>query len=317
MMLDELTYRARWLRSLMKSCRLCPRACGVDRSAGETGFCGLGPELRVAKALLHHGEEPPLVGRGGSGAVFFSGCTLRCVFCQNHQISHDGLGHAMTAEALGREMLELESSGCENINLVTPTAQLPAALEALAVAREGGLRVPLVYNSGGYESVEVLRVLDGIVDIYLPDFKYGTDEAARRYSSAPEHPGFVAQCLEAVREMYRQVGPLRTRGDAAVRGLIVRHLVLPENRARTDLVLELLAEQLSPRISLSLMAQYRPCAGAGDFPEINRRIRREEYEAALETAEALGFEEGWFQDLDEIDGGFLPDFGREEPFEGN
>ncbi len=289
----------------------------MDRSGSDRGFCDLGSNLLVARTLLHRGEEPPLTAEGGSGAVFFSGCTLRCVFCQNYQISHRRRGRPLTPEALGREMLGLQSSGCENINLVTPTAQLPAVLDALAVAREGGLRVPLVYNTGGYESVEVLRILDGVVDVYLPDFKYGTEEAARRYSAVPEHPGYVEQCLKAIREMHAQVGRLRMRRGAAIRGLIVRHLVLPGNAARTDRVLKCLAEEISPDISLSLMAQYQPSAGAGDFPELNRRIFREEYDAAVEVAEHFGFHRGWFQDVDRVDGGFLPDFDREEPFEGN
>ncbi len=223
----------------------------------------------------------------------------------------------MTPEALGREMLNLQASGCENINLVTPTAQLPVVLEALVIAREAGLEVPLVYNTGGFESVEVLRILDGVVDVYLPDFKYGTDDAARRYSSAPEDPGYVEPCLEAIREMYRQVGRLEVRNGVAVRGLIVRHLVLPENLARTDLVLKLLAEEISPDIHLSLMAQYQPCADVGKFPELDRRIRSDEYAAAVDIAETLGFHSGWFQEADEIDGGFLPDFEQDEPFEGN
>ncbi len=283
----------------------------MDRTRGETGFCGVGPDLRVASVLIHRGEEPPLVGSGGSGTVFFSGCTLRCKYCQNHQISQGGLGESTSAEALAARLLKLEAEGCENVNLVTPTAQLPGILEALGIARGQGLSVPVVYNTGGYESVEVLRHLEGIVDVYLPDFKYGTDEAAERYSSAPD---YVDYTRAAIREMSRQVGPLEIRDGVAARGLIVRHLVLPGNLARTDLVLGFLAEDVPAEVSLSLMAQYRPCFRAAEFPELNRRLRAAEYEQAVNLAESLGFTRGWFQSVEEIDGGFLPDFDDDDPF---
>lgn len=311
MTVSDLEDRARVLHSLALSCGLCPRACRAERLAGSLGFCGLGPGLRVARAVVHGGEEPPLVGEGGSGAVFFSGCTLRCVFCQNHQISQGGMGGAATAEGLAADFLRLQSFGCHNINLVTPTPQLPWILEGVAIASLRGLRVPLVYNTSGYESVETLRCLDGVVDVYLPDFKYGTNEAAERFSSAP---GYVDQSLAAIREMYRQVGPLQTRGRVATRGLLVRHLVLPGNAARTDRALRLLADEIGPEVPLSLMAQYQPCFRAGEFPELDRRLGREEYEAAVATAESLDFSVGWFQEVDEIDGTFLPDFKSDTPF---
>jgi len=275
------------------------------------GFCNLGPEPKVAKAVVHRGEEPPLVGSGGSGAVFFSGCTLRCVFCQNHQISQGRLGEFTTPDALAAEFIRLQEKGCVNVNLVTPTPHLPAILQSLAAARGLGLRIPIVYNTGGYESVEVLERLEGVVDVYLPDFKYGTNEAAERFSSAPR---YVEHALAAIVEMRRQVGRLEVRDGVAVRGMIVRHLVLPENLARTDRALALLAESVSTDIALSLMAQYQPSFLAARIRGIRRRLRPTEYERAVMTARALGFSEGWFQDLEQIDGRFLPDFDREDPF---
>jgi putative pyruvate formate lyase activating enzyme len=272
----------------------------------------LGLDLRVARTLIHRGEEPPLVGTGGSGTVFLTGCTLHCCFCQNHQISQEGLGEITEPEILGARLVELQSAGCVNVNLVTPTAQLPGLLEALAVARKNGLDVPIVYNTGGYESTEILRHLEGVVDVYLPDFKYGCDASARRFSSAPD---YAVHALAAIQEMYRQVGPLETRDGVARRGLIVRHLVLPDNLARTDRVLRLLAEDVSRDLALSLMAQYQPAYRASEFTEVNRRLRRDEYEKAVELAESLGFRHGWFQELEEIDGEFLPDFNLDSPFQ--
>jgi putative pyruvate formate lyase activating enzyme len=226
-----------------------------------------------------------LVGRGGSGTIFFTGCNLHCVFCQNYEISQLGQGREITAEELAAWMLHLQEIGCENINLVTPTHQAPQIVAALALAREGGLRLPIVWNCGGYESVEALQLLSGIVDIYMPDFKYGDSQVAARYSDAP---GYFEAAQGALREMHRQVGDLEVVDGVARRGLLVRHLVLPGGLAGTEEVLRFIAEEISRGTFVNIMAQYYPTYRAWEFPELSRRITREEYRKALELARRLG-----------------------------
>lgn len=293
----ELHARARRLHALLSPCRLCPRACGARRCGGEQGFCQLGAGLRVFCTNLHHGEEPPLSGSRGSGTVFFSGCNLRCVFCQNFSFSQFGNGAELTPDALAARMLDLQRRGAHNINWVTPSAQIAAAVEALAIARVGGLSLPLVYNCSGYESVEVLRLLDGVVDIYLPDAKYAAGEPAARFSSAPDYPVINRA---AIREMWRQAGPLQLDAHGiAQRGLLVRHLVLPHNLAGTRGVLHMLYDECGTDVTISLMHQYFPAHHAQHIPEIARRITWEEYEAALQAFDDFSFTTAYIQDWQE------------------
>jgi putative pyruvate formate lyase activating enzyme len=258
-------------RALMDGCRLCPRECGARRLGGELGACGVGDAAIVSSYGPHFGEEMPLVGRGGSGTIFFARCNLHCVYCQNADISQRGDGEVVSAARLARMMLELQRLGCHNINVVTPTHQV--------------FQVPLVYNCGGYESVETLRLLDGIVDIYMPDFKYTDAETARRYSGVDDYPD---RAEAAIREMHRQVGDLMLDGRGiAQRGLLVRHLVLPDGLAGTVQVAEFLAT-LSRNTYVNIMGQYRPCHLAGEHPPLNRRPSAAEMTQAIHAARAAG-----------------------------
>jgi len=254
----------------------------VNRLAGEKGTCRVGRQAMVSSFGPHFGEESPLVGYYGSGTIFLTYCNLRCVFCQNYDISHLGHGHPVAPEQLANMMLALQARGCHNINFVTPTHVVPQLLEAIVLAAERDLNVPLVYNCGGYESVETLRLLDGVFDIYMPDFKYTEATVAKRLSGAEDYPLIVKAALK---EMHRQVGDLVVdeRG-IALRGMIVRHLVLPNNLAGTEEAMRFLAEELSPHTYVNVMAQYRPCYRALEFPEIARRPAREEFRAAVQAA---------------------------------
>ncbi|MHC4806306.1 MAG: radical SAM protein [Planctomycetota bacterium] len=274
----------------MNPCVLCPRKCKVDRSKGETGFCGIACLPVVSSVNPHFGEESVLVGSGGSGTIFFAGCNLGCVFCQNFDISHHRHGRQVTIEQLAGSMLELQDYGCSNINFVTPTHVIPAITAALELARKGGLTLPTVYNSGGYDSVETLKLLDGFVDIYMPDMKYSDSEVAEELSSSPDYPQ-VNQA--AVKEMHRQVGDLRTekglapplRGAGlATRGLLVRHLVLPEQLAGSFEIIDFLADQISLSTTINVMAQYHPCYKASAHPKINPRPTLEEIQSARQYA---------------------------------
>ena len=292
----ELARRAQAAREMMRPCRVCPRECGVDRLAGELGVCRQGADPVVASWNLHPWEEPPISGTRGSGAIFFSGCAGRCLFCQNWPISQLGHGQAVSAERLAEMMLELEDQGAHNVNLVTATHFVPAVLAALDIAARRGLRLPLVYNCGGYESLETLRLLDGVVDVYLPDAKYADDVVARRLSG---FPNYVAVNRAALREMRRQVGELVLDDKGlARRGLIVRHLVLPAGLAGTAEVLRWIATELSPRVPVSLMAQYFPAHRAQGDPLLGRHITLDEYLEALEAFDAAGLERGWRQEYD-------------------
>jgi putative pyruvate formate lyase activating enzyme len=283
----ELARREAQLRAIYESCRLCPRACGVNRLRGKTGVCGLPARLKIASSHPHFGEERPLVGRGGSGTIFFSHCNLLCEFCQNWPINHRGDGVWHSDRDCARLMIALQDQGCHNINLVTPSHCVPSIVSALRVAIGRGLRLPLVYNCSGYEPVEVLRLLDGIVDIYLPDFKFTDPEAAARIARGVSDYPQVARA--AIREMHRQVGPLTVdENGIAFRGLLVRHLVLPNNQAGTDRFVEWMAEDLGPDTSINIMGQYRPEHRASQFPEIARRVTRAEYRQALDWARQAG-----------------------------
>ncbi|MCX6672604.1 MAG: radical SAM protein [Methanothrix sp.] len=287
---EVLQDRARAAVARLASCDLCPRRCGVNRLADERGFCRCGRRARVSGFAPHYGEEAPLVGRAGSGTIFFCGCNLACVFCQNYEISQQDGGREVSAQALARMMLALQRQGCHNINFVTPSHVVPQILEALVLAREEGLNVPLVYNSGGYDSVDTLRLLDGIFDIYMPDAKYGSDEPALKYSQVT---GYTGVMKSAIWEMHRQVGDLVIDEDGvAVRGLLVRHLVLPEDAAGTTEVVRFLSEEISPNTYLNVMAQFRPEHNACRFPELNRPITGREYAHALHLAAQAGLARG-------------------------
>ncbi len=283
------------LNALLTGCTVCPFHCGIDRSRGTEGRCRSGILPKVASWNLHHGEEPPISGVRGSGTIFFSGCSFRCVFCQNYPISQLGHGREITVTELADRMLLLQKKGAHNINLVTPTHFVPQIVEALASAVQGGLRIPLVYNSNGYDDVKTLKLLEGIVDIYLPDMKYGADSNAERYSGVS---GYVERNRAAVYEMYRQVRELRVDDSGiAQKGLIIRHLVLPGNAANTREVLESIA-RISPMIPVSLMSQYFPAYRAHAMSELNRRLRAEEYAYVTDILDRLGLENGWTQPLD-------------------
>jgi len=291
----ELQRRIEHAHEMLNHCALCPRACGVNRLAGEKGYCQAGAEPVIASWTAHPWEEPPISGTNGSGTVFFTHCTARCLFCQNYPISQLGVGQQVTIERLAEMMLELQARGCHNINLVTPTHFVPQILTALPMAIEQGLHLPLVYNSSGYETIETLQLLDGVVDIYLPDAKYADNGIARRLSG---FSGYVEVNRAALREMYRQVGEelLLDEHGLAVRGLIIRHMVLPAKLAGTWQVLAWIARELSPFIYISLMAQYFPAHQAVGDPVLGRKITDEEYLDALAAFDALGLERGWRQE---------------------
>jgi len=283
----ELADRARQAWARLADCDLCPRDCHVDRRAGVAGaVCRTGELAVVASAFPHFGEERCLVGRCGSGTIFFSWCNLRCQFCQNFDISQQGHGEPVTPEELAAMMLELQVRGCHNINFVTPSHVVPQILAAVLIAVEQGLRVPLVYNTGGYDALVALRLLDGAIDIYMPDMKYADEELARRYSKVRNYP---AVNRAAVKEMHRQVGDLQfDQSGVAVRGVLVRHLVLPNRIAGTAEVMRFLAEEVSPRTYVNIMDQYRPCFHAEGLEAIDRRITAAEYAEAVQLAHAAG-----------------------------
>ena len=283
----ELKARVKELYAIYRSCRLCPRQCGVNRLKGELGVCQSISRVRVYSMHPHFGEERPLVGRGGSGTIFFSQCNLRCEFCQNWEINHRGDGRWMSDDDLAGLMKSAQETGCHNVNLVTPTHFVPNIVNALRTAIPRGLTVPLVYNCGGYEPVEIVKLLDGIVDIYLPDFKYMDGAMSEKYSSgARDYPERAA---EAIAEMHRQVGELAVdEKGIAVRGLIIRHLVLPNNIAGTERFVKWVATKLTPSTYVNIMAQYRPEHRAREYPEVSRRITNEESARAVAWAREAG-----------------------------
>jgi putative pyruvate formate lyase activating enzyme len=271
---------------LLRECTLCPRECRVDRTAGEKGFCKTGDKAFISSYGAHFGEEKPLVGRSGSGTIFMGNCNLGCIFCQNYSISHLEEGIEMSFKKLADIMLSLQNEGCHNINFVTPTHQMPMLLRSLLIATKKGLRLPIVYNCGGYESLHAIRLLEGVVDIYMPDFKYADPAMAKKYSGAENYPE-VARA--ALKEMHRQVGDLLTdKRGIAMRGLLVRHLVLPEGVAGTAKIVKFIAEEISINTYINIMDQYHPCYKAFDHPPLNRRISVKEYAEALDMAIKAG-----------------------------
>ncbi len=293
----ELKHRIEVAYQLLESCRVCPRECGVNRLKNDKiGFCRSGLNPVIASVSPHHGEEPPLSGARGSGTIFFGNCNLRCVYCQNYPISQLGTGTERTPGELACQMVWLQEQGCHNLNLVTPTHFMPQILKALGIAKERGFALPIVYNTSGYDSVEALKLLDSIVDIYLPDMRYSDDAAARKYSIAPHYPEVNRA---AVKEMYRQVGNLVLDDEGiAKRGLIIRHLVLPGGLSGTEGVMKFLAEEVSRDVYISLMSQYFPAYKTNEYKELSRRITADEYENARRIMEKYGLENGWMQELD-------------------
>lgn len=293
----ELNERIETAYQLLESCRVCPRECGVNRlKNGKLGFCRSGLNPIISSVSPHHGEEPPLSGTKGSGTIFFANCNLRCIYCQNYPISQMGNGEERTPGELACQMLWLQEQGCHNLNLVTPTHFMPQILKALGIARERGFNLPIVYNTSGYDSLESLRLLDGIVDIYLPDMRYSDDRTSLNYSIAPHYHEINRA---AIREMYRQVGNLvLDENGIAKRGLIIRHLILPNGLSGTGKIMKFLAEEISKDVYISLMSQYFPAYKATEHPEINRRITEKEYDAAYDIKMNYGLKNGWVQEFE-------------------
>jgi putative pyruvate formate lyase activating enzyme len=292
-------------KKLLVPCRVCPRECGVDRLGGEIGNCGAGSEVKVSSFHQHFGEEPPLVGRHGSGTIFFTHCNLHCVFCQNHEISQLGIGAETSLDELAQMVLRLQELGCHNINFVTPTPWVPQIVAALAIAQEQGLDIPIVYNCGGYESIETLRLLDGIIDIYMPDIKYAYNKHARKYSAVDNYWDVVRPALQ---EMHRQVGDLAVDKGIARRGLLIRHLVLPNGLAGSKECFEFIGRDLSKNTTVNVMAQYYPTFKASEYPDINRRITTQEYREALEELQRVGLESGFKQTIDTLFRTIVPEW---------
>jgi len=312
----ELERRAERLEARLGACDICPRRCGVNRLEGELGFCHSGRLPIVSSFCAHHGEEPALSGSRGSGTVFLGNCNMRCVYCQNYQISQNWekqRANEIDCHSLAEHMLYLQDElGCHNINFVSPSHFVPQLVRAVLEAVPTGLRLPLVYNTNSYDAIETLRELDGIVDIYLPDLRYASDDRANRFSQAPD---YVAQAHQAIKEMYRQVGELVIdEFGVAQRGVIVRHLILPNGLAGSKESLGWLASEVSPRVTVSIMSQYHPVHRAHQFPLLARPISLAEYEEVRRVMEGVGLENGWIQEMG-AQKVYLPDFEREgHPF---
>ena len=290
----ELQRRIDAALALLAECMFCPRKCKVNRLEKQKGFCQTGRKAMVLSYNPHFGEERPLVGSGGSGTIFFTNCNLGCVFCQNYEICHQSDGVEISPGQLAVMMVSLQKQGCHNINFVTPSHVVPQILEALPLAIDKGLTVPLVYNSSGYDSVDTLKLLDGIIDIYMPDFKFWDGDSAKRYAKAFDYP---ERARAAVKEMQRQVGELVINEQgSAEHGLLIRHLVMPGGLAETGKVLKFIAEEISPATYINIMDQYRPCGEADNFPPIDRMLNQNEYQEAIRLAHGVGLNR-----LDEMD----------------
>jgi putative pyruvate formate lyase activating enzyme len=281
MLKGSFSYAVSALWERMNPCTLCPRKCGVYRGKDEIGYCGIGELPKVSSVGPHFGEESVLVGRGGSGTIFFAGCNLSCIFCQNYDISHYRRGSEMSIEQLAQSMLELQNLGCSNINLVTPTHVIAAIAAAIELAKTKGLALPIVYNCGGYDSVETLKLIDGLIDIYMPDMKYSSAKIAAKLSDATDYPEVNRT---AVKEMHRQVGDLKTEKGCATRGLLVRHLVLPKGLAGSFKIIDFLAQEISSSTAINVMDQYRPCFKAFTRTQLTRKPSPEEIESVRSYA---------------------------------
>lgn len=280
--------------ALLENCSICPRKCKVNRLKNQLGYCKSGLNPKIYSYLAHQGEEPPISGTRGSGTIFFSNCNMSCVYCQNYEFSQLGAGNETSLDELAQIMLQMQAKGCHNINLVTPTHTMPQIISALALAIPKGLNIPLVYNTSGYELREIIALLEGIVDIYLPDMRYANSEMAVKYSQAPDYPKFNQS---AVKEMHRQTGIAQINQAGLIeKGMIIRHLVLPENISGTDSTMKFISEEISSETYISLMSQYMPLYKSNRFTEISRRITRQEYAHVQATMEEYGLHNGWTQD---------------------
>jgi len=309
----NIAYIAQKLDKMLKNCMLCPHECRVNRKNAQTGFCKAGNVPVISSAMAHHGEEPPISGTFGSGTIFFTYCNMACVYCQNYQISQEHAGNAITVEQLSQEMLKLQRSGCHNINLVSPTIWIPQIAAAFLIAKITGLFIPLVYNTGGYERLQTIRLLEGMIDIYMPDIRYSNDEMAEKYSGIKQ---YVKHNRQSIKEMYRQVGGLvLDKNGIAKKGLLIRLLVLPGNIAGIKETLDFIKDELSEDVFLSIMAQYHPEYKALMYPELALRVTAKEYFEVVNYAEKLGLINGWTQDHIPVkEDLFRPDFNTKEVF---
>lgn len=290
---------------MYNSCTLCPKHCGVNRTSGQTGFCGMPASIQVARASLHMWEEPCISGTNGSGTVFFTGCNLKCVFCQNHTIAIGKKGREVSVSQLADLFLMLQDKGAHNINLVTPSHYVPGIAEALRFSKEQGLRLPIVYNTSGYDSVSTLSLLDGLIDVYLPDFKYVSQELSKRYSHVAD---YFEVAKASLAEMFRQVGPPVFDGALLVKGIVVRHLLLPGCTEDSKAVIQYLHATYGDNIFISIMNQYTPLPHVVAFPEINRKVTSAEYDEVVDYAIDLGVENGFIQEGDTAEESFIPEF---------
>lgn len=301
------------LLQILEECKVCPRQCRVNRLAGKKGYCGTANEIIIAHYGPHYGEEPPISGTRGSGTIFFSSCNLRCIFCQNYQISHYREGESCTIEKLADIFLLLEKQGCHNINLVSPTPYVPFIAVAIKKARLKGIKIPFVYNSNGYDSVEALKILEGLIEIYMPDFKYWNAAIAKKLSDVSVDKGYPEHAAAAIIEMKRQVGNLIIEKGIATKGLLIRHLVLPGNLAGFDKIMEWIRDNLGTGTFISLMSQYYPIHNAGKYPMMNRKIKHKEYDRLTDLLINEGFKNAFIQKLESAPL-FVPDFKKEKPF---
>lgn len=293
----------------LKECRLCPRNCGVNRIDGKLGFCGASDKVRVARAALHMWEEPSISGEVGSGTVFFSNCTLKCVFCQNYNISQEKSGKDITIERLGEIFIELQQKGALNINLVTPTHYVPQIIEAIKIARKNGLKLPIVYNSSGYENVETIKLLKGYVDVYLPDFKYVSTEYSKLYSKAENYFIYVTKAIE---EMVNQVGEATFDENGIIKkGVIVRHLMLPGLLFDSKKVIDYVYDNFGDKVYISIMNQFTPLEILKDYPKINKKVNPKHYQSLINYAVNLGVTKGYIQEEGTAEESFIPAFDYE------
>ena len=287
-------------------CTLCPRMCRADRASGELGYCKAGADIKIAQAYLHKWEEPPISGENGSGTVFFTYCNMQCVFCQNYKISREHVGKTVTTDELSKIFLDLQGEGAHNINLVTPTHYIPEIKNALIIAKNSGLKIPVVYNSGGYENADTLRTLDGLIDIYLPDFKYYSDKYALRYSNAPNYRKIA---ISAIAEMFRQTGKnMFAENGLMKRGVIVRHMMLPGLLFDSKKIIDYLYKTYGDDIYISIMSQYTPIKIGKEFEELNRTVTKEYYDSLVDYAAGIGVRNAFVQDGTSVGESFIPEF---------
>lgn len=294
------------LEDILKKCRLCPRDCAVDRTNGEVGYCKADDKIKIGRIALHFWEEPCISGENGSGTVFFSHCNLGCVFCQNYKISKNCQGRYITVEELSCAFLDLQHQGANNINLVTATHYIPQIIEAIKIAKSNGLKIPILFNCGGYESVEALKLLEGYIDIYLPDFKYFNDKYSVKYSNAPQYSVFANLALE---EMYRQVGKCEFDERGIIkRGVIIRHMMLPGLLFDSKKIIDYLYQKYGDDIYISIMSQYTPMENVKKYPEIYRTVDKRYYDTLVNYAAEIGIKNAYIQDGESVGESFIPDF---------